>query len=230
MENTKEHKIQKDELIKRYILFIISLFISAMGVAITKKAELGVSPISSVSNLLSLKFDFLSLGNWLIVWNCILITGQIILLRKRFKPIQLLQLPLSLLFGFFTDFCMWLVSFFYVDFYPLRITFVLIGTVVLALGVALAVIANVIMNSGEAFVKAVSDVTHIQFSNVKIAFDIACVVTAIILSLLFFSFTIKGTREGTIIAALLTGIVVKFFLKVLSSPMEKRLVNQKVTL
>lgn len=230
MESAKEHKMQTNELIKRYILFIISLFISAMGVALTKKAELGVSPISSVSNLLSLKFEFLSLGNWLIIWNCLLIMGQILLLRKRFKPIQLLQLPLSFLFGFFTDFCMWLVSFLDVEFYPLRIAFVLIGTVVLALGVALAVIANVIMNSGEAFVKAVSDVTHIQFGNVKIVFDIACILTSVILSLVFFSFTIQGTREGTIIAALLTGIVVKLFLKTLSSPMEKRLINQKIKL
>lgn len=36
MESAKEHKMQTNELIKRYILFIISLFISAMGVALTK--------------------------------------------------------------------------------------------------------------------------------------------------------------------------------------------------
>lgn len=57
------------ELAKRYALFIISLFISALGVAITKKGELGVSPISSVANVMSLKFTALSLGNWLIIWN-----------------------------------------------------------------------------------------------------------------------------------------------------------------
>lgn len=57
------------ELAKWYALFIISLFISALGVAITKKGELGVSPISSVANVMSLKFTALSLGNWLIIWN-----------------------------------------------------------------------------------------------------------------------------------------------------------------
>ena len=57
------------ELAKRYALFIISLFISALGVAITKKGELGVSPISSVATVMSLKFTALSLGNWLIIWN-----------------------------------------------------------------------------------------------------------------------------------------------------------------
>lgn len=96
--------MNKAEIAKRYILFIISLFFSAVGVAFTKCAELGVSPISSVANVLSCKFSFLSLGTWLIIWNCVLIIGQLVLLRKQFEWIQLLQLPLSFLFGWFTDF------------------------------------------------------------------------------------------------------------------------------
>lgn len=75
----------KKEIFKRYILFIISLFFAAMGVALTKHGELGVSPISSVANVLSFKFDFFSLGTWLIIWNCILILGQVIILKKIFK-------------------------------------------------------------------------------------------------------------------------------------------------
>ena len=89
----------KKELTKRYLLFIISLFISALGVAITKHGELGVSPISSVANVLSYQFPVLSMGSWLIVWNCVLIVGQILILRKKFELIQLLQVPLSFLFG-----------------------------------------------------------------------------------------------------------------------------------
>ena len=100
----------KKELTKRYILFLFSLFVSAIGVAITKKGELGVSPVSSVANILSIRFTFFSLGNWLIIWNCILILGQIVLLRRKFQLIQLLQIPLSFLFGYFTDFGLWIFS------------------------------------------------------------------------------------------------------------------------
>ena len=56
--------MNKNELIKRYILFIISLFFSAIGVAFTKHGELGVSPISSVANVMSCKFTDMSLGTW----------------------------------------------------------------------------------------------------------------------------------------------------------------------
>ena len=55
--------ISPEEIIKRYLLFIISLFVSALGVAITKRGELGVSPISSVANILSYKFEFLTIGS-----------------------------------------------------------------------------------------------------------------------------------------------------------------------
>ena len=43
----------KREIAKRYLLFIISLFFAALGVEFTKHGELGVSPISSVANVMS---------------------------------------------------------------------------------------------------------------------------------------------------------------------------------
>lgn len=211
----------KKEIAKRYILFIISLFFSALGVAFTKSGELGVSPISSVPNVLSLRFAEVSMGNWLIIWNCLLIVGQIIILRKKFKPIQLLQVPLSFLFGWFTDFGMWLVDFIPAESYPVRLAFVFIGVVILGFGIALSVIANVIMNAGEAFVKAVADTIKKNFGNVKIVFDISNVTLSVILSLILFDFSIVGTREGTLIAAVCTGLVVKFFTKRLSTLINK---------
>lgn len=216
----------KKEIFKRYILLVISLFFSALGVAITKRGELGVSPISSVANVLSYQFSSLSLGTWLIIWNCILIIGQILILRKNFRLIQLLQIPLSFLFGYFTDFGVWCASFIPANNYPIRLMLVIIGVIILGFGVSLSVIANVIMNSGEAFVKAISDTTNKNFGNIKIAFDISCVIIAIVLSLLFFDLKIVGTREGTIIAAVFTGIVVKFFTKRLQNPLTNLLVEK----
>lgn len=208
------------DTIQRYLLFIIGLFFSALGVAITKKGELGVSPISSVANVMSIRLPQLSLGYWLIIWNCVLILGQILLLRRKFQWIQLLQVPLSFLFGWFTDFGVWLISFFTPKHYIVQILLVLVGTIVLGFGITLAVIANVILNSGEAFVKALSDTIHKEFGNVKIVFDISCVVVAVILSFLFFH-KLVGTREGTIIAAFCTGFVVKFFSKFITAPLER---------
>ena len=204
-------------------MFIISLFFIALGVAFTKRGELGVSPISSVANVLSLKFTVLSMGSWLIVWNCVLIVGQIVILRKNFKPIQLLQVPLSFLFGWFADLGMKIVGFIPVNTYLVRLGLVVIGLAILGFGISLSVIANVIMNSGEAFVKAVADTIKKNFGNVKIAFDVFSVTFSIILSLILFDFNIVGTREGTIISAFLTGTFVKLFTKLLHKPVSKLL-------
>lgn len=211
----------KKELVKRYILCVISLFISALGVAFTKHGELGVSPISSVSNVLSMKFSSFSLGTWLIIWNCVLIAGQVILLRRNFKLIQLVQIPLSFLFGWFTDISMMIVSPIPVNSYIMRMSMVICGIIVMGFGISLSVIADVIMNSGEAFVKAVSDISHKPFGNIKIFFDVSCVLIAVILSLIFFDFRLVGTREGTVISALVTGFAVKFFTKMCRTPTEK---------
>lgn len=212
--------MSKKEIAKRYVLFIISLFFAALGVAITKRGELGVSPISSVANVLSCKYTSLSLGTWLIIWNCVLIVGQIVLLGKNFQPVQLLQIPLSFLFGYFTDFWMWCVSFIPAGSYIVRLILVLCGTIILGFGISLSVIANVIMNSGEAFVKAVSDKINKNFGNIKIGFDVICVIIAVVLSLIFFHGKIIGTREGTILSALFTGVVVKIFTSVMKIPLE----------
>ena len=208
--------MSRKELAKRYGLFIVSLFFAALGVAVTKHGELGVSPISSVANVLSYQFTVLSLGEWLIVWNCVLILGQVVIRRRDFAPIQLLQVPLSFLFGWFTDFGSWCVSGIPAESYLLRLALVLGGTVILGFGIALAVLANVVMNSGEAFK------LWMNFGNVKIGFDISCVVLAVMLSLVFFH-SVVGTREGTVIAALLTGQIVKCFVRRLRKPVERLL-------
>lgn len=215
----------KREILKRYLLFIVCLFFMGIGVALTKHGELGVSPISSVANVVSLKFTFFSFGTWLTISNCVLLLGQILLLRKNFKPIQLLQIPLSFLFGYFTDFGLWLSGNIPNDTYIAKILLVLGGITVLGFGITLGVIADVILNSGEAFVKAIADVTKKDFGNVKIVFDISWVVLSIVLSLIFFDGKLYGTREGTVISALLVGVTVKLFCKVLKGPIEKILKN-----
>lgn len=219
--------MQRTELVRRYLLFIISLFFSALGVAFTKHGELGVSPISSVANVLYCRFPSLSMGTWLILWNCVLILGQILLLRKNFRPVQLLQIPLSFLFGWFTDLGMWMVAGIPAAWYPVRLCMVFAGVVILGFGISLAVTANVIMNSGEAFVKALSDITQKDFGTVKITFDIFCVTFSILLSLLFFQFHIVGAREGTIISAFLTGWSVKCFTHFLKKPLTDVLTGKK---
>ncbi len=213
--------VNKKELVKRYILFIFCLFFMGMGVALTKHGALGVSPISSVANVVSLKFTFFSFGTWLTISNCLLLLGQIVILGRKFKLLQLLQIPLSFLFGYFTDFGLWLIKGVPNDVYAIQLVLVVSGIAVLGFGIALGVIADVILNSGEAFVKAIADVSGKDFGSVKTAFDVSWVLLSIVLSLIFFDGKICGTREGTVISALLVGFAVKLFRALLTKPLNR---------
>ncbi len=213
--------MSKKEIFKRYILFVISLFFCGVGIAFTKHAELGVSPISSLANVISIKFDFISFGNWLIVSNLVLLLGQIILLRRNFKPIQLVQIPLSFIFGYFTDFGLWMIKDIPNENYIVRLLLVFAGIIFIGFGISLGIIADVVLNSGEGFVKALADVTKKDFGTVKIVFDVSWVLFSAVLSLLFFDGKLLGIREGTIISAVFVGVAVKIFKPILQNPLTK---------
>ena len=200
-------------ILKDYLLVIIGSFFMGLGIALTKCAELGLSTISSVPNVVSIKFTFLTLGTWSAVWNLVMILAQIIILRKDFKPIEFLQIPVSIIFGWFTDFGVWAFGYIPTNLYVIKLIMTIMGVIVLAFGIAITVVANRVMNPGEAIVKVIADKLKRDFSSMKILFDVFCVVLAVVLSLLFFNFKIVGIGEGTIIAMLGTGVCVDLFVK-----------------
>ncbi len=209
------------EKIMRYLLLIIGVFFIALGIATAKHSNLGISPISSIANVMSIKFPSLTVGTWLMFSNCIMIIIQIIILKKGFKPIQFLQFPISLVLGVFTDLCVKLVAFIPADVYIIRLLLVFTSVFILALGITLTLISDTVMNVGEAFVDVISKCLHKNFGSVKVAVDISFVAISIILSLLFFDFRIIGTREGTIITATFTGFVIKWLNKRIKPPILK---------
>lgn len=213
-------KRQKNELIKRYIFFLAGLFVNSLGVAAITKAALGTSPITSVPYVLSLSFAP-TIGNFTIVWSLLLVAVQIALLRRRFQLIQLLQIPVSVVFGFFIDFSMdYVLGWLDPGRYPAKLISLLIGCVVLGFGVYMEVAADVVMLPGEATSNALSLITGKEFGTVKICVDVSMCVIAIIGSLLL-SGSIEGVREGTIIAALLVGFISKQFKRVLNPAVQK---------
>lgn len=197
------------EKFKRYLIFLVGLFISSLGVSLVTKANLGTSPISSIPYVLSLNFS-LTLGNFTIIFSLFLIALQLLILRKDFKLEHLLQIPISILFGYFIDWTMLLLSFVHPDSYLFKVIALLIGCIILGFGVYCEVLADVAMLLGESFVRAVVQTCEREFGSTKIAFDVTMTVMAALLSFVFAK-ELNGVREGTIIAALLVGFIARLF-------------------
>lgn len=197
------------EKLKRYIIFLTGLFINSLGVSLITKANLGTSPISSIPYVLSLNFPF-TLGQFTIAFSLLLILIQLIILRRNFKAEHLLQIPISILFGYFIDLTMMLLFFVDPQSYISSVVYLLIGCLILGFGVYTEVLANVAMLPGESFVRAVSSTWKTEFGSTKVAFDVSLTVIAAVLSLIF-AHRLDGVREGTIIAALLVGFIARLF-------------------
>ena len=195
------------EKLKRYIIFFIGLYINSLGVALITKASLGTSPISSIPYVLSLNFPF-TLGNFTIFFSLLLIFLQLLILRKNFKLEHVLQIPISILFGYFIDWSMILLGFVNPSFYLMKIIYLLIGCLILGIGVYMEVLADVVMLPGESFVRAIVLTWKTNFGTTKIFFDVSMAVIAAVLSL-GFAGHLNGVREGTVIAALLVGFIAR---------------------
>lgn len=115
-----------------------------------------------------------------------------------------------MLFSYFIDLSMEILSALQPATYVSKMVFLLIGCVILGFGVFIEVIANVVMLPGEAFVKSVTMTFNTDFGKTKVAFDTSMTIIAILLSLLMFH-SLNGVREGTIISAILVGTIARLF-------------------
>ena len=200
-------------LMRRYLLFCISLFVNALGIAFITRAALGTSPITSVTYVLSMFTPF-TIGEWTIMLNILFVVLEPFMMTRRDLKddlrMFLLQIPISFCFGIFIDICMHHILFWLnPSTYPAMIYALLVGCVILAVGIALEVKANAAMMAGEYFVKVITKRFHGEFGYIKLGFDVTLVAIACTLSLIFMS-GIYGVREGTVIAALIVGPIVHF--------------------
>lgn len=202
------------EYIKRYLLLIFGLFIIAVGIALSTKARLGTTPILSVPLVLSLGLPW-SMGKITIAMHVVFVVLQIVILRREYQPLQLLQLVVAFLFGYFTDFTLNLVSGMQIHSYLVQWLVCIVSMFVVALGVSLEVKANVVMLAGEGLVKAIAQKTRKDFGKIKICVDSALVIISVVASVYMFH-KLNGVREGTIAAALLVGNIVSYYNKKLN--------------
>jgi uncharacterized membrane protein YczE len=197
----------KTEYFKRYLFLCIALFVMSLGVAFSIKANLGTTPISSVPYVVSL-ISPITVGVATIIMHCVFILLQIIILRKNYQPIQLMQLPVALVFGFMTDFSVWLIGGITYTSYLTQWLLCIVGIVLVAVGVSMEVTANVVTLAGEGLVLAICKVLPIKFGNMKVCFDVMLVVIAIVMGFIAKG-ELLGVREGTVAAALLVGLLSK---------------------
>lgn len=215
--------MSKNKFFTRLIMYFVGLFIMTAGIALSVKSNLGVSPVSSVPYTFTCIFGF-ELGWATIGFHCFLVLLQVIILRRDFKIINLLQVPVGFVFGKFTTLCNNLCGLLPpVENFLIRAVLILISVVLIALGIFFYMPANIMPLAGEGFIGALNKITKIAFHKCKIIFDVSVVSISLISCMVYFmtvnkmtfveAFVNGSVNIGTIVAAVLVGVVLGRFNK-----------------
>ncbi|MFR1320944.1 MAG: YczE/YyaS/YitT family protein [Akkermansia sp.] len=158
------------EHILRSFVLVAALFIMSLGIALSAKASLGVSPISCTPYVLSLALP-LSMGGITILMHLSFVAVQAALLKRQFRPVHLLQIPVAFVFGMLTDFSMWLVSPLEPAGYAWSAVICLLSCVILGFGVFMQVKADAVLLAAEGMNLAFVKLFKWEFGAVKTGMD-----------------------------------------------------------
>ena len=205
----------KDTLI-RYSFSTAGFFLVAIGIVLSVQTNIGISVLNVPAYAVSTKFPGLSLGLTNFIFYMLCVAFQIIILRKRFKATDLLQIPANFLLCYFINACTLILSFLQnIPESHLKTALLVISSVFIsALGISMEVVAGAWMLPADMTVRALGIAFGGKFSDNKIKMDCTILIIGGILSLIFFK-RILGPQEtptigwGTLIYAIFIGLTMK---------------------
>lgn len=213
MKNDVKEKVVS--FLWQHLLLLFSLFVMTVGVAVCVRSMLG----SSVISVLPYVFESagrrsmvpaLTIGQYTYIMNFVLVLGQIVVLRRRFEPVQLFQLVVGFFFGTLIDVNMHLTTWLLPTCLWQKVLAQIAGCVILGVGIAFEVRCGSVTMPGEGFPAAVCKVTGADFAKVKIVVDTALVILGVVACYAFFGawqWHIIGV--GTLFAMFFVGAVVR---------------------
>ena len=217
---------------RRLLVYVLGLYIMAIGVVFSARSSLGVSPVSSLGNVLyqigkaAGAPSFVNLGNCTTAAFCLYLLVELIILGREFKPAMLLQVLVSLLFGQLVNLATAMLSFLPApENYAMQMLYLLVSIPLVAAGVMLYLTPNLFPMPGEGLSIAVAKKAHTSVGTAKTFFDCSVVLLSVIISLLYFR-KLVGVREGTVICALLVGFVFKLLQKPFQKPLLRFVAQQ----
>ena len=217
--------IPPGKYVRRYAIFLVGILIMSIGIALSTRAHLGTSPISVLPFIGSLVPGGLSFGVLTIIMHTTFVLIQAALLRSKFPPIQYLQIGVGVMFGALLDVAMWLTSWANPTLVVAQWLQLLVGAALLAWGVTIQFAPQVLMNAGEGIVLALAQVTRIPLGRMKVIFDLTLIASGVVLSLILFH-ELRGVREGTIVLALVVGVIVGWLMPS-SDALMRRILGEK---
>lgn len=195
-------------------MLVLGICISAFGMTMLVKSSLGQSTVSAISYNIGI-IAKVRTGTILTLVNYVCFIGQIIVLKREFRPIQILQLIVTTLFGSILNVFLYDIPFIanmQLNNYMLKLIVLLFGITCMAYGVSLMMIANLIFLPFEGFCNVLALKLKMPFGTIRRYIDATFVLFSFAI-IIIYKIPNTSVREGTIIYTFLFGTLTNIFMK-----------------
>lgn len=221
----------KHAALYRWAFYLLGLLVLAAGLTLNTKAGLGVSAIISVSSSISEVFGF-SFGNTTLGLYSVFIVIEIILHtirdrnyekntaealknagrrnRKLVLLMDILQLPLSIVFTRFLNIFSALIPDFALGGMAVRVLVLLTAIAFTGIGAAMSLNMRIIPNPGDGIVQAIADCVNKEVGFTKNCVDVVNILISTSIGLIFAGH-LAGVGIGTVLAGVGVGRVIAVF-------------------
>ena len=156
----------------RLFWLVLGMAIHTCGIALITHAALGTMPVTTLPLAGSMVVGA-SLGTLTFALNVTFFFVELVLLRSRFRPLLLLQLPSVFVFSAMIDLWLYFLASVPVANVWIGFGFSLIANVLAAIGILLQIKSDTLMQPVEGAILAMSMVTNRSFASLKVANDVA---------------------------------------------------------
>lgn len=203
MDDTELEEEQKNRYVLRGELALAAaVLINSFGVVLMLYSGAGISAISSVPYAFSEVFPHLSLGTWTYLFQGVLVLS-LMLLRRKFVPQYLFSFVVGFAFGEMLDIYEAKISLLPVS-TVFCILYFILSYLLIALGIALSNRCRLPIIPTDLFPRELSQILHVEYSRVKICFDVICLAITAGMTFVFLG-NVMGLGIGTILAAFTLG-------------------------
>ena len=198
-------------MVKKLAFTLIGIVLVYASVAFAIKAGIGVLPVDAAIATIAAVIN-VKVGTFSMLFHGSFFIGQILIEKKNFRKMELLQILYVTLGGTILNFFLYTVlanvSF---TLYPIRLIVSIISFLVGAFGCVLVLETHLMRTPMEGCIQLIADRIGTTMGKLRQKIDIVLVIISVALTLIF------GTdwtlREGTIIAALIFGPAMDFWKK-----------------
>lgn len=184
----------------------------SLGVILIIKSNFGVSVATSSAYVYSLGFKNISFGQWNYISQGSVFLFTIAVLKKL-KVKYIFSFVVAYLFGETVDIVGYMTSNIQGDTLNLRVLLYALGTASIVFGIGALIRSQFPILPFDTFVKEFSKEKNIDIGKVKSCFDSGMLIISIVSSFIIFR-RLVGINIGTLISALVTGPLLRQFLKI----------------